>query len=201
MAPGRDSRRHRRALRNPLVGLPFSLKKLLLLMSMRRSSPIRMMIIGMRRRSPPDPDAAGFVSMTVMPDCCVDEDFQDVRLLSEEVRFAGIRLQKNTGQHGSDRLCRAGCGGALGENLRRGVSPSAGRNTLWLVGDTIWRPEIGADMLRLRPDGGGAELPATRVLIGFGPDYHGRRCAESPFYPARRRKLSLSILKRSITAC
>lgn len=65
----------RAELRNPLVGLPFPLK--LLLMSMRRSSPIRMMIIGMRRRSPRSRRRCRFLSsMTVMPDCCVDRDFR-----------------------------------------------------------------------------------------------------------------------------
>ncbi|WP_373863031.1 MBL fold metallo-hydrolase, partial [Klebsiella quasipneumoniae] len=45
--------------------------------------------------------------------------------------------------------------------------------TLWLVGDTLWRPEIEADMLRLHPDVVVLNAGYAHV-IGFGPIIMGK---------------------------
>lgn len=45
--------------------------------------------------------------------------------------------------------------------------------TLWLVGDTIWRDAVEADMLRLRPDVVVLNAGYAHV-IGFGPIIMGK---------------------------
>jgi hypothetical protein len=72
--------------------------------------------------------------------------------------------------------------------------------TLWLVGDTIWRPEIEADMLKAAPDVVVLNAGYAHV-IGFGPIIMGKEDVLKAHLPCRRRKLSLSISKRSTTAC
>ncbi len=45
--------------------------------------------------------------------------------------------------------------------------------TLWLVGDTIWRDDIAADLLKLRPDVVVLNAGYAHV-IGFGPIIMGK---------------------------
>lgn len=103
-----------------------------------------------------------------------EQGFVDIRLLAAESEFAGIALQKTTsGQHGSDRAYAVP---AMAERLGEAcgvVFRHPQEKTLWLVGDTLWRPDIEADMLRLRPDV--VVLNAGYAhAIGFGPIIMGK---------------------------
>ncbi|MDJ1654374.1 MBL fold metallo-hydrolase [Raoultella sp. Ech2A] len=102
------------------------------------------------------------------------QGFSDIRLLSESSEFAGVTLQKTTsGQHGSDRTYAVP---AMAERLGEAcgvVLRHPQEKTLWLVGDTIWRDEIEADMIRLRPDVVVLNAGYAHV-IGFGPIIMGK---------------------------
>ncbi len=107
---------------------------------------------------------------------CAARGFQDLRLLSADSEFAGVRLLKTTsGQHGSDRTYAVpAMAERLGEGLRRGVFAIRRReDALWLVGDTIWRDDIAADLLKLRPDVVVLNAGYAHV-IGFGPIIMGQ---------------------------
>ena len=102
------------------------------------------------------------------------QGFQDLRLLSADSEFAGVRLQKTTsGQHGSDRTYAVP---AMAERLGEAcgvVFRHPQEKTLWLVGDTIWRDDIAADLLKLRPDVVVLNAGYAHV-IGFGPIIMGK---------------------------
>lgn len=102
------------------------------------------------------------------------QGFSDVRLLSEHIEFDGVVLQKTTsGQHGSDRTYAVpAMAGRLGEACGV-VFRHPQEKTLWLVGDTIWRPEVEADMRRLHPDVVVLNAGYAHV-IGFGPIIMGK---------------------------
>lgn len=131
MAPGRDSRAPARAeLRNPLVGLPFSLETII---------DVDAAIVTHTHDDHWDEAAIAAIPKTLPVFVQHDGDagllrgqgFQDVRLLSEESEFAGIRLQKTTsGQHGSDRTYAVPAMAERWAKPRRGVSPSAGEDAV-----------------------------------------------------------------------
>lgn len=85
-----------------------------------------------------------------------------------------MRLLKTTsGQHGSDRTYAVPAmaertGEACGVVFRHPQE-----KTLWLVGDTIWRDDIAADLLKLRPDVVVLNAGYAHV-IGFGPIIMGK---------------------------
>ncbi|WP_404873272.1 MBL fold metallo-hydrolase, partial [Klebsiella pneumoniae] len=88
--------------------------------------------------------------------------------------FAGVRLLKTTsGQHGSDRTYAVP---AMAERLGEAcgvVFRHPQEKTLWLMGDTIWRDDIAADLLKLRPDVVVLNAGYAHV-IGFGPIIMGK---------------------------
>ena len=102
------------------------------------------------------------------------QGFEDIRLLTADSEFAGVRLQKTTsGQHGSDRTYAVP---AMAERLGEAcgvVFRHPQEKTLWLVGDTIWRDDIAADLLKLRPDVVVLNAGYAHV-IGFGPIIMGK---------------------------
>lgn len=139
----------RSELRNPLVELPFSRDKIV------------------------DVDAV-FVQHEADAALLRSQGFQDLRLLSADSEFAGVRLLKTTsGQHGSDRTYAVP---AMAERLGEAcgvVFRHPQEKTLWLVGDTIWRDDIAADLLKLRPDVVVLNAGYAHV-IGFGPIIMGK---------------------------
>ncbi len=112
--------------------------------------------------------------MRPTPQLLRSQGFQDLRLLSADSEFAGVRLQKTTsGQHGSDRTYAVP---AMAERLGEAcgvVFRHPQEKTLWLMGDTIWRDEIEADLLKLRPDVVVLNAGYAHV-IGFGPIIMGK---------------------------
>ncbi len=141
----------RSELRNPLVALPFP-----------RENIVRDAVIVTHTHDDHWDEAAIAAIPKILPvfvqheaDAALlrSQGFQDIRLLSADSEFAGVGLQKTTsGQHGSDRTYAVP---AMAERLGEAcgvVFRHPQEKTLWLVGDTIWRDEIEADMLKLRPD-------------------------------------------------
>ncbi|WP_081855684.1 MBL fold metallo-hydrolase [Sphingomonas sp. UNC305MFCol5.2] len=76
--------------------------------------------------------------------------FSDVRLLTENTEFQGVRLNRTGGQHGTDATLRA---------LPQILGPVSGfvmshpaHKTLYVAGDTIWNIEVERAIARYSPD-------------------------------------------------
>lgn len=79
------------------------------------------------------------------------QGFKDVRVLSQTT-FEGIKLTNTGGQHGTDAMysipqLKAALGGAMGV-----VFEAAGHETVYVVGDAIWRPEVDQSIEQFEPD-------------------------------------------------
>lgn len=97
-----------------------------------------------------------------------EQGFTALTVLTEETILGAITLRKTGGQHGSDRLyavpeMAARLGEACGLIL---THPQ--EKTLYLVGDTVWRDEVEANMIRFQPDVVVLNAGFAHV-IGFGP--------------------------------
>ena len=163
----------RSELRNPLVELPFSIEAIV---------DVDAVIVTHTHDDHWDEAAIAAIPKTLPVYVQHDADaqllrgqgFRDIRLLSEDSAFADVALVKtNSGQHGSDRTYAVP---AMAERLGEAcgvVLRHPQEKTLWLVGDTIWRDEVEADMLRLRPDVVVLNAGYAHV-IGFGPIIMGK---------------------------
>lgn len=70
------------------------------------------------------------------------QGFTNVRVLSYKAEFDGVTLSKTGGQHGTDEMyASADVAVSLGEAMGV-VFQSPGYDTLYLMGDTIWRDEV-----------------------------------------------------------
>lgn len=79
------------------------------------------------------------------------QGFKDVRIL-EQTLFEGIKLTKTGGQHGTDAMYRVP---ALKTNLGETmgvVFEAQGHETVYVAGDTIWRPEVEQTIQTFKPD-------------------------------------------------
>lgn len=173
----------RSELRNPLVELPFSRDKII---------DVDAVIVTHTHDDHWDTAAIAAIPKTLPvfvqheADAALlrSQGFQDLRLLSADSEFAGVRLLKTTsGQHGSDRTYAVP---AMAERLGEAcgvVFRHPQEKTLWLMGDTIWRDDIAADLLKLRPDV--VVLNAGYAHVIGLPDYHGQgRSPERALHPA-----------------
>jgi len=92
--------------------------------------------------------------------------FSDVRLLTEDTTFRGVRLNRTGGQHGTDGALKA---------LPQILGPVSGfvmshpaHKTLYVAGDTIWHVEVERAIARHAPDV--IVLNAgMATVIGFDP--------------------------------
>lgn len=163
----------RSELRNPLVALPFSVREIV---------DVDAVIVTHTHEDHWDEAAIAaipkalpvYVQHEADGQLLRGQGFSDIRLLSEHSEFAGVSLVKTTsGQHGSDRtyavpVMAKRLGAVCGVVLRH-----PREKTLWLVGDTIWRDEVAADMVRLNPDVVVLNAGYAHV-IGFGPIIMGK---------------------------
>ncbi|TWT21418.1 MBL fold metallo-hydrolase [Luteimonas marina] len=163
---------HNSHLRNPLVGLPVPLDVVLDADAVvvththldhwddaaRQQLPKSMPIFVQDER-----DAA-----TVRKD-----GFTDVRVLGSDTSFNGTRLTRIGGQHGTD--------GHLGKlapvlgTVSGVVFERPGHETVYIAGDTIWRPEVEAAIRQHRPDvivlnTGYARIPGFEGSIIMGKE-------------------------------
>lgn len=78
------------------------------------------------------------------------DGFNDVRVLGSDTVFNGTRLIRTGGQHGTDAhmaKLRAALGTVSGIVFER-----QGHETVYVAGDTIWRPEVEAAVQQYLPD-------------------------------------------------
>jgi L-ascorbate metabolism protein UlaG (beta-lactamase superfamily) len=80
------------------------------------------------------------------------QGFNNVRVLSDQAEFGGVRITKTGGQHGTDEIYAVPAyAKALGEAMGI-VFQAPGYKTLYLVGDTIWRKEVDQTIEAYQPE-------------------------------------------------
>ncbi|WP_196209771.1 MBL fold metallo-hydrolase [Citrobacter sp. Res13-Sevr-PEB04-36] len=96
------------------------------------------------------------------------QGFTQLSVLTENTTLGDITLRKTDGQHGSDRAYAVP---QMAERLGDAcgvIFQHADEKTLYLVGDTIWRDEVEANMQTFQPDVVVLNAGFAHV-IGFGP--------------------------------
>lgn len=93
-----------------------------------------------------------------------EDGFSDVRVLSEESEFNGIRLSKTGGQHGTDETL---------EDIPLGevcgvVFSHPEYSTLYIAGDTIWNDHVQTAIDRHQPDAIVLNI-GNAVFMGYDP--------------------------------
>jgi len=79
------------------------------------------------------------------------QGFTDVRILDDQAEFGGVTLSKTGGQHGTDRMfANPEVAGFLGEAMGV-VFQARDHKSLYLAGDTIWRPEVDQTLAKYKP--------------------------------------------------
>lgn len=140
------------ALRNPRVELPMSVEEVL--------KDVDAVIVTHTHLDHWD-DAAQAVLPKDMPlftqndaDMRViqSQGFTNVRVLDENTTFNGVSLHKTGGQHGSDAMYSSPeLARFLGEAMGI-VFEAKNHKTVYVAGDTIWRPEVEQTIAQYHPD-------------------------------------------------
>lgn len=138
-------------IRNPMVDLPFDLKTLI---------DVDAIIVTHTHEDHWDDAAAASIpkSMLIYVQNASDEallraqGFTQLRQLSATSRFEDIALIKTSGQHGSDDAYAVP---ELAERLGEAcgiVFQHPDEKTLYLVGDTVWVPEVAETLQQYQPE-------------------------------------------------
>ena len=154
-------------LRNPLVELPLPMAEIL---------DVDAVIVTHDHLDHWDPAAQQllpkhlplFVQHQKDADSISASGFKDVRLLSEQAEFAGIRLHQTEGQHGNDQVM-AVLAERLGE-VSGVVFSHPAEKTLYLAGDTVWNAQVEQALQRHQPEVvilncGDAQVPGLGSII------------------------------------
>jgi L-ascorbate metabolism protein UlaG (beta-lactamase superfamily) len=94
--------------------------------------------------------------------------FTDVRILTGNPEFEGVKLKKVPGQHGSDAVIQAAYD--LLQEVCGVVFSHPKEKTLYLAGDTIWNQYVEANIAEYKPDviilnAGDAQIPNYGNII------------------------------------
>lgn len=143
---------YRSELRNPLVDLPFSAKEVL--------DSVEAVVVTHTHTDHWDEAAQKAIpkSLPVFTQNEADakmirsQGFKDVRVLDGSTTFKGVKLSKTGGQHGTDLwFADPVRSEAMGPVM--GVVFSAPQTkTVYVAGDTVWRPEVDQALEQHRPD-------------------------------------------------
>ncbi|AKS08526.1 MBL fold metallo-hydrolase [Pseudomonas trivialis] len=80
------------------------------------------------------------------------QGFKDVRVLTDEAEFGGVKINKTGGQHGTDEMYAVpALAKPLGEAMGV-VFQAPGYKTLYLAGDTVWREEVDQAIEKYHPE-------------------------------------------------
>ena len=143
---------YRSELRNPLIDLPFSADQVL--------DSVEAVVVTHTHTDHWDEAAQKRIpkSMPVFVQNEADaktirgQGFKDVRVLKGSTTFNGVKLSKTGGQHGSD-LWFADPARAEAMGPVMGVVFSAPKaKTVYVAGDTVWRPEVDQALKQYKPD-------------------------------------------------
>ena len=142
---------HRSNLRNPLVDLPIKSETIL--------EGVDAVIITHTHLDHWDDAAQAAIpkNMPIFVQNKQDQEtiqlqgFKDVRILTKTT-FAGVGLTKTGGQHGTDAMYAIpALNNALGETMGI-VFEASGHETVYVAGDTIWRPEVEQAIQTFKPN-------------------------------------------------
>lgn len=80
------------------------------------------------------------------------QGFKNVRVLTDDAEFGGVKITKTGGQHGTDEMYAVpALAKPLGEAMGV-VFQAPGYKTLYLAGDTIWRKEVDQAIDKYHPE-------------------------------------------------
>ena len=80
------------------------------------------------------------------------QGFKNVRVLTDEAEFGGVKITKTGGQHGTDEMYAVpALAKPLGEAMGV-VFQAPGYKSLYLAGDTIWRKEVDQAIEKYHPE-------------------------------------------------
>ncbi|MGL4733791.1 MAG: MBL fold metallo-hydrolase [Enterovibrio sp.] len=80
------------------------------------------------------------------------QGFKNVRVLTDEAEFGGVKLTKTGGQHGTDQMYAIpDLAKALGQAMGV-VFQAQGHKTLYLAGDTVWRKDVEQTIKNFTPE-------------------------------------------------
>ncbi|EPJ85157.1 MULTISPECIES: MBL fold metallo-hydrolase [Pseudomonas] len=80
------------------------------------------------------------------------QGFKNVRVLTDEAEFGGVKITKTGGQHGTDEMYAVpALAKPLGEAMGV-VFQAPGYKTLYLAGDTVWRKEVDQAIEKFNPE-------------------------------------------------
>ncbi|VFB22321.1 MBL fold metallo-hydrolase [Pseudomonas fragi] len=80
------------------------------------------------------------------------QGFKNVRVLTGEAEFGGVKITKTGGQHGTNEMYAAPpLAKLLGEAMGV-VFQAPGYKTLYLAGDTVWRKEVDQTIEKYHPE-------------------------------------------------
>jgi len=80
------------------------------------------------------------------------QGFKNVRVLTDEAEFGGVKITKTGGQHGTDEMYAVpALAKPLGEAMGV-VFQAPGYKSLYLAGDTIWRKEVDQTIDKYHPE-------------------------------------------------
>lgn len=143
---------YRSELRNPLVDLPFSVKDVL--------DSVEAVVVTHTHTDHWDEAAQKAIpkSLPVFTQNEADakmirsQGFKDVRVLEGSTTFKGVKLSKTGGQHGTDLwfadpVRSEAMGPVMGVVF---TAPKA--KTVYVAGDTVWRPEVDQALKQHKPD-------------------------------------------------
>ena len=142
---------HRSHLRNPLVDLPIKSETIL--------EGVDAVIITHTHLDHWDDAAQAAIpkNMPIFVQNKQDQEtiqlqgFKDVRILTKTT-FEGVTLTKTGGQHGTDAMYAIPTlNNALGETMGV-VFEASGHETVYVAGDTIWRPEVEQAIQTFKPN-------------------------------------------------
>ncbi|UOO82730.1 MBL fold metallo-hydrolase [Uruburuella testudinis] len=80
------------------------------------------------------------------------QGFTNVRVYGDNTEFGGVRISRTGGQHGTDAMYQVKPLADLLGEASGIVFQAPGHKTVYLVGDTIWRPEVDAALATFKPD-------------------------------------------------
>lgn len=80
------------------------------------------------------------------------QGFKNVRILDSHTEFGGVTLSKIGGQHGTDKMYATPMIAQLLGEAMGVVFQSPQHKTLYLAGDTIWRPEVDQALEQFKPE-------------------------------------------------
>ena len=143
---------YRSELRNPLVDLPFSADEVLKSVEAVVETHTHTDHWDEAAQKQIPKNMPVFVQNDADAKTIRGQGFKDVRVLKGTTTFNGVKLSKTGGQHGTDLFYadpeRAQMGGSV-----MGVVFSAPKaKTVYVAGDTVWRPEVDQALAQHKPD-------------------------------------------------